>query len=74
MDDHDFVVHVGDALRSWRFWHLSIMLFNGVFFGVYVASVYKTVALCCIDDRALTIAGSVGSFVNGTSRIFWASL
>jgi len=50
------------------------MYFNGVFFGVYVASVYKTVALGLIDDRTLTIAGSFGSFINGSSRILWASL
>jgi len=50
------------------------MYFNGVFFGIYVASVYKTVALGLINDRTLTIAGSIGSFINGSSRIFWASL
>lgn len=52
------------------------MLLNGVFFGVYVASVYKDVALKkgSIEDADLTIAGAIGSFVNGSSRIFWASL
>ena len=71
----DFVLHVSDALHSIRFWHHSIMLFNGVFFGVYVASVYKDVGLKkgSIEDASLTIAGAVGSFVNGSSRIVWAS-
>ena len=52
------------------------MLFNGVFFGVYVAAVYKDVALNhgTIGDRELTIAGSIASFINGASRIMWASL
>ena len=49
------------------------MLFNGVFFGVYISSVYKSFARG-IDDNTLTIAGAVGSFINGSSRIFWASL
>lgn len=70
----DLTIHVKDALKSWRFWHHSIMLFNGVFFGVYVAAVYKAVANTVIKDKYLTIAGSIGSFVNGSSRIFWASL
>lgn len=72
----DFILHVKDALGSIRFWHHSIMLFNGVFFGVYVASVYKDVGLNkgSILDKDLTIAGAIGSFFNGSSRIFWASI
>ena len=74
-NDLDFVLHVKDAIHSIRFWHHSIMLFNGVFFGVYVASVYKDVALKkgSINDADLTIAGAIGSFMNGSSRIIWAS-
>jgi MFS family permease len=74
--DLDFVLHVTDALYSIRFWHHSIMLFNGLFFGVYMVSVYKDIGLNkgSIGDRELTIAGAVGSFVNGSSRILWASL
>lgn len=49
------------------------MLYNGVFFGTYVASVYKDIALGIIDDPTLTLAGSIGAFMNGTSRIVWAS-
>lgn len=52
------------------------MLFNGVFFGVYVAAIYKDVALKkgSIQDSSLTVAGALGSFMNGSSRIMWASL
>lgn len=68
-------MHVNDALKTTRYWHHSLMLFNGVFFGVYVASVYKDVALKkgSIEDADLTIAGALGSFMNGSSRIIWAS-
>ena len=52
---------------------MGIMLYSGVFYGVYMASVYKTLALN-IDDHALTVAGSIGAVCNGGSRIFWASL
>jgi hypothetical protein len=49
------------------------MLLFGLFFGVYMAASYKTVALDKIDDRILTLAGSVGSVCNGSSRIIWAT-
>lgn len=39
-----------------------------------MASVYKTFVDGKIDDRTLTIAGAIGSFINGSSRIFWATL
>lgn len=50
------------------------MLFNGIFFGVYVSSVYKNVALAYLDDYTLTLAGSIGAIANGSSRLFWAYL
>ena len=67
-------VEVKSALLDIRFWHFGFLLFNGVFFGTYVASVYKGVALTYIDDETLTLAGSIGSFANGASRIIWASM
>ena len=50
------------------------MLFNGIFFGMYVASVYKGVALGYLDDSTLTLAGSLGAIANGSSRFLWATL
>lgn len=70
----DNAVEVQTAVCDIRFWHLGVMLFNGVFFGTYVASVYKGVALTYVDDKTLTLAGSLGSFSNGASRLLWASL
>ena len=67
-------MHIKDAIRTPRFYHLAVMLFNGVFFGTYMASVYKSFVKGKIDDETLTIAGAIGSFINGSSRIFWATL
>ena len=50
------------------------MLYNGVVFGMYVASVYKDTALGLIPDSTLTLAGSLGAFANGGSRMFWATI
>ena len=50
------------------------MLFNGIFFGAYVSSVYKGVALSYLDDQTLTLAGSLGAIANGSSRLLWAYL
>jgi len=50
------------------------MMFNGIFFGAYIASVYKQIDLDKISDSQLTIAGAIGSLCNGGSRIFWATI
>jgi MFS family permease len=52
---------------------MFLLLFSGIFFGVYLASVYKTLAID-IEDSALTIAGAIGSVCNGGSRIIWATI
>jgi len=38
------VITVWDALKSKRFYHLAILLYFGLFFGLYMASVYKLAA------------------------------
>jgi len=50
------------------------MLFFGIFYGVYVASVYKTAVNGILGDHVLTLAGALGSVCNGSSRIMWATL
>ena len=37
------------AIKQRRFWHISLMLFNGIFFPVYVASIYKEMDLDILD-------------------------
>ena len=50
------------------------MLFQGMFFGLYMASVYKMVAQDTLSDKSLTLIGAVGSMCNGSSRFVWAAL
>lgn len=50
------------------------MLFLGIFYGIYMAAVYKKTAQDYLDDDILTLAGAIGSICNGCSRYLWASL
>ena len=61
-------------MRNIRFWHISAMLFNGVFIGVFTTSVFKTIAIEYIDDGILTIAGALASACSGFARFFWGLL
>ena len=64
-----------DAFKSPRFWYMGWLLFEGMFFGLYMASVYKKVASGrVLSDKQLTLAGAIGSVCNGSSRIIWATL
>ena len=65
---------VGEALTCRRFYHQALLFFLGMFFGLYMASVYKFAAEETLDDKSLTVAGAIGSVCNGGSRVFWASL
>jgi len=49
------------------------MYASGLFIGIFMASVYKSIAIKYISDDILTTAGALGSFCNGLSRLFWAS-
>ena len=63
-----------EGLRHPRFYHLTLMLFFGIFYGIYMAAAYKGIAQELLDDDTLTLAGAIGSICNGCSRYFWASL
>lgn len=69
----DFDLDLSTALKSVRFWHQFATLLTGTFFGIYLVSVYKTFAGTQIDDRTLTLAGSLAAAANGFSRVVWAS-
>lgn len=73
-DDDEPDVTISYALLSSRFWMMGLLLFNGVFFGVYVTSEFKEIDLDYLSDKTLTYAGSIGALANGASRIFWATL
>lgn len=50
------------------------MFYLGLFYPLYIASVYKPIAQNILHDSVLTFAGALGSVCNGCSRIFWAWL
>lgn len=70
---HKNFIEVNEAFKSRQFWHMGVMLFFGMFFGLFMASVYKQVALDYLSDNTLTLAGALGSVCNGSSRIMWAT-
>ena len=67
-------VSVQEGVTSPKFWHMGLMMFNGIFFGAYIASVYKSIDLDKLSDSTLTTAGAIGSICNGGSRVFWATI
>jgi MFS transporter, OFA family, oxalate/formate antiporter len=71
---HVNYIEFKEGLTSFRFWHMGFMLYFGLFYGIYMASVYKTTAQHILSDHTLTTAGAIGSVCNGGSRIFWATL
>ena len=73
-DEYRNSIGFKEAFMSARFWHMLIMLFFGEFYCLYNASSYKLVAQNTISDRSLTIAGALGSILNGLSRVVWGAL
>jgi len=71
---HVNFIEFRDALKTLRFWQLCAMLFSGMFYGIYMASVYKTTAQDTLPDKVLTYAGMIGSICNGGGRVFWGTL
>lgn len=68
------MVTIKEGVKSKQFWQLVFLSFNGNFFGLYMASVYKQMNLDILDDHILTTAGAIGSICNGGSRVIWGSL
>lgn len=63
-----------EAIKTKRFWLIFLILFNGIFFGIYWASVYKLFNSSVLEDKVLTLGGALGMVFNGCSRVIWASL
>jgi hypothetical protein len=72
----DNLLSVKEALRTHKFYHISLMLFCSTFYGMFMASSFKNLGSNDgdIDDLTLTVAGSLGAFMNGACRILWATL
>ena len=61
-------------MKTWTFWNLTILLGFGQFYTLYMANVYKNIALGLVSDKILTTAGAIGSVCNGLSRVMWTTL
>lgn len=49
-------------------------MFNGVFFGIFIAGNYKIINLENLSDKVLTMAGAIGAVGNALSRILCSTL
>ena len=69
-------ITVGEALQTWKFYHMALMIYCSAFYGMYMAVVFKNFGSVYgnISDSMLTLAGSLGAACNGLSRVFWATL
>ena len=67
-------IGIKEGILTWRAAHVSVLLLFGLFYPLYIASVYKPIADDVLSDSVLTAAGAIGGVCNGTSRLIWASL
>jgi len=64
---------LGKILKSLRFWHMLAMQLCSIFFGLYLASVWKPIASKegVISETILTRTAVYASLANGLARFFW---
>jgi OFA family oxalate/formate antiporter-like MFS transporter len=65
---------VGEAMRTWQFWLLWVMLFLNVSAGIMIISQASPMAQQLVGLSAVAAAGIVGviSIFNALGRVFWA--
>ncbi len=65
---------VGEAMRTWQFWLLWLMLFLNVSAGIMIISQASPMAQQMVGMTPIAAAGLVGviSIFNGAGRVFWA--
>ena len=65
---------VSEAMRTWQFWLLWVMLFLNVSAGIMIISQASPMAQQMVGMSAVAAAGMVGliSIFNGAGRVFWA--
>lgn len=65
---------VSEAMGTWRFWLLWVMLFLSVSAGIMIISQASPMAQQIVGLSAVTAAGIVGiiSIFNALGRVFWA--
>jgi OFA family oxalate/formate antiporter-like MFS transporter len=65
---------VSEAMRTWQFWLLWVMLFLNVSAGIMIISQASPMAQQLVGMTPVAAAGMVGliSIFNGAGRVFWA--
>ncbi len=65
---------VSQAMRTWQFWLLLLMLFLNVSAGIMIISQASPMAQQMVSMTPIAAAGMVGliSIFNGAGRVFWA--
>jgi OFA family oxalate/formate antiporter-like MFS transporter len=65
---------VPEAMRTWQFWLLWLMLFLNVSAGIMIISQASPMAQQLVGMTPIAAAGMVGliSIFNGAGRVFWA--
>ena len=63
-----------EAIKTRRFWHLSLISTLGSFQALYIANVYKVAAQNVLEDHTLTLAATMGGIMNALSRFMWSAL
>lgn len=65
---------VGEAMRTWQFWLLWVMLFLNTSAGIMIISQASPMAQQIVGLTAIAAAGIVGiiSIFNAVGRVFWA--
>jgi OFA family oxalate/formate antiporter-like MFS transporter len=65
---------VSEAMRTWQFWLLWVMLFLNVSAGIMIISQASPMAQQLVGMTPVVAAGVVGliSIFNGLGRVFWA--
>ncbi len=65
---------VGEAMRTWQFWMLWLMLFLNVSAGIMIISQASPMAQQMVGMTPIAAAGMVGviSIFNGAGRVFFA--
>ena len=65
---------VAEAMRTWQFWMLWLMLFLNVSAGIMIISQASPMAQQMVGMTPIAAAGMVGliSIFNGAGRVFWA--
>ncbi len=65
---------VAQAMRTWQFWLLLVLLFLNVSAGIMIISQASPMAQQMVNMTPVAAAGMVGliSIFNGAGRVFWA--